>query len=176
MNGVALSLLVFLLCLVTTTNAQSCNTDQNPYCRGNKKFEAICCPYPNVCYWADRQGTPACCPAGQSCAQAGGGVITAEAPESTTTIVPAPVETTEQETTQQETTQQETQKSYTTITTTVTTTEGGVFKSATSEDGSVVVGAATTVVQIFNEAPAICMASYWGLFTVMSLTSLWLLV
>ncbi|ETN41948.1 uncharacterized protein HMPREF1541_03887, partial [Cyphellophora europaea CBS 101466] len=44
-----------------------CNTDQNPYCRGNDQFEAICCPYPNVCYWADRQGTPGCCAAGSVC-------------------------------------------------------------------------------------------------------------
>lgn len=68
--------LLILLTIPSLTLAQ-CNTDQNPYCRGNRQFEAICCPYPNVCYWADRQGTPACCSAGQVCLDgAGGGLIT----------------------------------------------------------------------------------------------------
>ncbi|KPI38514.1 uncharacterized protein AB675_4174 [Cyphellophora attinorum] len=57
---------VAVLVLSSRVYAQ-CNTDQNPYCAGNNQFEQLCCPYPNVCYWADRQGTPACCPAGTVC-------------------------------------------------------------------------------------------------------------
>ncbi|OAP65046.1 hypothetical protein AYL99_01018 [Fonsecaea erecta] len=47
--------------------ANSCGTDQNPYCAGDSTFEQICCPYPNVCYWQNRNGQPGCCPAGQVC-------------------------------------------------------------------------------------------------------------
>lgn len=65
-----------LLCLVqllfTHLARSQCNTDQNPYCRGNSQFEQLCCTYPNVCYWSDRSGTPACCPAGTDCSSDGG--------------------------------------------------------------------------------------------------------
>lgn len=66
----------FLLCLVhlllTHLVHCQCNTDQNPYCRGNKQFEQLCCTYPDICYWSDRSGTPACCQAGTDCSSDGG--------------------------------------------------------------------------------------------------------
>ena len=68
----ALSLLSLILPLV---HAQ-CNTDQNPYCRGNDQLEQLCCPYPNVCYWQNRNGDPGCCAAGQVCIDQGGGAVT----------------------------------------------------------------------------------------------------
>lgn len=52
-------------------NAQ-CNTDQNPYCAGNSQFEQICCTYPDICYWSNRDGTPACCQSGSDCRGDGG--------------------------------------------------------------------------------------------------------
>jgi len=61
-------LLVLLSILVVPSFASSpCGTDQNPSCAGNDIFEQICCPAPNICYWQDRDGSPACCPAGQVC-------------------------------------------------------------------------------------------------------------
>lgn len=63
-----LAVALVLFALVSPAISQSpCGTDQNPYCKGNKIFEQICCPSPNVCYWQDRDGTPGCCPAGQVC-------------------------------------------------------------------------------------------------------------
>ncbi|RMZ85636.1 hypothetical protein DV737_g581, partial [Chaetothyriales sp. CBS 132003] len=89
--------LVLCFC-VTLVSSEGCNTDQNPYCKGNKQFEQLCCPYPDVCYWADRAGTPACCPAGQSC-QAVGGVITAALPATTVYTTPVVVETASEQST-----------------------------------------------------------------------------
>lgn len=64
--------------------AQSpCGTDQNPYCAGNALFEQLCCTYPNVCYWANRDGQPACCPYGQVC--------DGTAPYSTRTTIITPI-------------------------------------------------------------------------------------
>ncbi|EXJ92086.1 hypothetical protein A1O3_00636 [Capronia epimyces CBS 606.96] len=61
-------LLALLFGLGVLSTAQSnCGTDQNPYCAGNSLLEQLCCPYPNVCYWQDRDGAPGCCPAGQAC-------------------------------------------------------------------------------------------------------------
>lgn len=77
--------LILLVCAPITT--AQCLTNQNPYCAGNADFEKICCTYPNVCYWADRQGTPACCPAGQVCIDRGGITI---APQPIVTITPTP--------------------------------------------------------------------------------------
>lgn len=58
----------FLLNLATVSRASGpCETDQNPYCAGNAIFEQICCTYPDVCYWANRDGQPGCCPHGQVC-------------------------------------------------------------------------------------------------------------
>jgi hypothetical protein len=59
------------LLFITLASAQSCNTDQNPYCRGNDELEQLCCPYPNVCYW-QRGRIPSCCAAGQVCLGEGG--------------------------------------------------------------------------------------------------------
>jgi hypothetical protein len=56
---------------IALATAQSCNTDQNPYCRGNDELEQLCCPYPNVCYW-QRGRIPSCCAAGQVCLGEGG--------------------------------------------------------------------------------------------------------
>ncbi|EXJ55105.1 hypothetical protein A1O7_08030 [Cladophialophora yegresii CBS 114405] len=53
--------------VIQSLSQNSCGTDQNPYCAGNSIFEQLCCPYPNVCYWQNRDGTPGCCPAGQVC-------------------------------------------------------------------------------------------------------------
>ena len=81
----------------------SCGTDQNPYCKGNSVFEQICCPYPNVCYWQNRDGTPGCCPAGQVCDGSspyspstptlGPTVRTSTITPSTITITPTPTTT-----------------------------------------------------------------------------------
>lgn len=71
-----------------------CNTDQNPYCRGNDDFEAICCTYPNVCYWADREGTPACCPAGSVCIDRDGFQVSPQPQYTTVAPAPAPEPTT----------------------------------------------------------------------------------
>lgn len=50
-------------------------TSQNPHC--DPSFaNVICCPYPNVCYWENRQKTPGCCAVGQVCGVGGGGSIT----------------------------------------------------------------------------------------------------
>ncbi|KIV92438.1 hypothetical protein PV10_03737 [Exophiala mesophila] len=77
----------FLLNLVTICRASGpCETDQNPYCAGDAIFEQICCTYPDVCYWANRDGQPACCPHGQVCSGL--------APYSTRTTWKAPITTT----------------------------------------------------------------------------------
>ncbi|EXJ93738.1 hypothetical protein A1O1_02131, partial [Capronia coronata CBS 617.96] len=61
-------LLTVLLGIVVLSLAQSnCGTNQNPYCAGNSVFEQLCCPYPDVCYWQNRDGAPGCCPQGQVC-------------------------------------------------------------------------------------------------------------
>ena len=64
--GSALTLILLSL-LSSQLHAQSCNTNQNPYCAGNKQFELLCCPYPAVCYYANRYGAVACCQAGHIC-------------------------------------------------------------------------------------------------------------
>lgn len=84
-----LNTLSALALLLATVSAQ-CRTDENPYCAGNDDFEAICCTYPNVCYWADRQGTPACCPAGQVCIDRNGFQITPQSQYTTAVPAPAP--------------------------------------------------------------------------------------
>ncbi|KAI1624155.1 hypothetical protein EDD37DRAFT_630323 [Exophiala viscosa] len=61
---------VFLTLLVAwiapVKGGSSCGTDQNPSCKGNSALESLCCPYPNVCYWQNN-GSPGCCPYGESC-------------------------------------------------------------------------------------------------------------
>src|SRR5256885_16820768 len=72
--------IILICCLLSQTFGQSCNTDQNPYCAGNSQFEQLCCPYPAVCYWADRYGAAGCCQPGSICTGQGNGVtITATA-------------------------------------------------------------------------------------------------
>ncbi|KIW99764.1 uncharacterized protein Z518_10692 [Rhinocladiella mackenziei CBS 650.93] len=66
-NGFVVFLPLLSLLVVTSVSQNSCGTDQNPYCAGNDVFEQLCCPYPNVCYWQNRDGAPGCCPAGQVC-------------------------------------------------------------------------------------------------------------
>ncbi|EXJ68640.1 uncharacterized protein A1O5_08434 [Cladophialophora psammophila CBS 110553] len=63
----AIVTLLSVLGLHSAVAQNSCGTDQNPYCAGDSTFEQICCPYPNVCYWQNRNGEPGCCPAGQVC-------------------------------------------------------------------------------------------------------------
>lgn len=72
---------ISLLSLILTLVEAQCNTDQNPYCAGNDQFEQLCCPYPNVCYWQNRNGDPGCCPAGQACIDGGGGDVTQPQPQ-----------------------------------------------------------------------------------------------
>lgn len=84
------SLLFLLINLLTcSTYAQSCNTNQNPYCRGNAQFEQICCPPGNICYWSNRNGDPACCQAGTDCRGDGGPgpVVITSTPNPTTLVV-----------------------------------------------------------------------------------------
>lgn len=70
-------LLIFLVfqSLYTLVNCATCNTAQNPSCAGVAQFEALCCPAPSVCYWANRDGAAACCPAGQNCNAAATGAV-----------------------------------------------------------------------------------------------------
>lgn len=72
----AIALISIILYLSTSVLSQACvETSQNPHC--DPSFaNLICCPYPNVCYWADRQGTPACCAYGQVCGVGNGVYIT----------------------------------------------------------------------------------------------------
>ena len=65
--GRSATILLLLSFLASQVLGQTCNTDQNPYCAGNSKFEELCCPYPAVCYWADRYGAIGCCQPGQIC-------------------------------------------------------------------------------------------------------------
>lgn len=64
--------IVVLLIFTSSVHSQSCNTDQNPTCRGQSAFNSLCCPYPSVCYWADRYRSVGCCPSGQTCLGANG--------------------------------------------------------------------------------------------------------
>lgn len=63
--------LSFIALFAGFTTAQ-CNTNQNPHCAGEPQFEKLCCQYPAVCYWSNRNGVPACCAAGQDCRADGG--------------------------------------------------------------------------------------------------------
>ena len=193
------TILLTLLFLLSTTSAQ-CNTDQNPYCKGNSKLESLCCPYPNVCYWADRQGTPACCPAGRSCQGADGIISVPSQPDQTTiyqTPTLAPTPTTEQEYTTTTsypvapTTQgggttvvvvPTTSNQAPTLTTTVfpasgiETTVASVYQSATAAVGSIITGVATTVIQVFDNAGNEIHGSLIAAGLTSGGLSLWLLV
>jgi hypothetical protein len=61
------ALILILVSFLTSQVLAQCNTDQNPYCAGNSKFEQLCCPYPAVCYYANRYGGVGCCQPGQKC-------------------------------------------------------------------------------------------------------------
>jgi hypothetical protein len=82
--------LVLSLPLFSLLVQAQCNTDQNPYCRGNAQLEALCCPYPNVCYWSNRNGDPACCAYGEVCIDTAGAVVL---PQPIQTQPPAPTTT-----------------------------------------------------------------------------------
>ena len=83
---VVLTLLAAWIAPVEAGN--SCGTDQNPSCKGNSVLEAICCPYPNVCYWQNN-GSPGCCAYGQSC----DGSSPNTTPTTTTTCTTTPTTT-----------------------------------------------------------------------------------
>jgi hypothetical protein len=156
-----------VLALMVADVVAQCRTNENPYCAGNDEFEAICCTYPNICYW-QRGGAPACCAAGQWCLDSDGYQVTpqaqyttvvpapAPAPQPTTiytTVVPQPTPTrtiTQQPQPTQQTitqTQQPTQQS----TIYVTTEDGqGPAESA----GSAVVATASSVINVFEGAAA----------------------
>ncbi len=61
-----LTLLIYLLPGFSAAQ-NNCNTQANPYCAGDSRFANVCCPFPSVCYYKDRLGTPSCCGAGQTC-------------------------------------------------------------------------------------------------------------
>ena len=104
-NGIQLGRILFFLLALSSPAFSQCNTSDNPTCGKDKRFDALCCPYPNICYWADRQQNAACCPAGQTCLTGGQGgepvstitpvikttLSTIAQPESTTTYVQSPV-------------------------------------------------------------------------------------
>lgn len=46
--------------------SQQSSSGSNPSC-ADVAFAHISCPSPGLCYYSDRSGTPACCPAGQNC-------------------------------------------------------------------------------------------------------------
>jgi len=58
-----------LVCLfpILVQGQVGCGTDSNPYCAGVNAFSGLCCAYPNVCYYAGRNGAVGCCLAGQVC-------------------------------------------------------------------------------------------------------------
>ena len=66
-----------------TISPNGCNTNENPYCKNDKAFESLCCPYPNRCYYVNRYGAVGCCPEGETC-------DTCEDEECTTTTQPTP--------------------------------------------------------------------------------------
>jgi hypothetical protein len=80
------ALILILVSFLTSQVLAQCNTNQNPYCAGNSKFEQLCCPYPAVCYYSDRYGGVGCCQPGQKCY--GNGVTIAP-----TLILPATAQT-----------------------------------------------------------------------------------
>lgn len=71
LTQIAILLPIAFILFTTTIHAQ-CNTDQNPSCAGNSQFEQLCCAPGSVCYWSNRNGDPACCPAGTDCQGDGG--------------------------------------------------------------------------------------------------------
>ena len=151
-----------LLALIPLAVAQ-CLTDQNPYCAGNAEFEKLCCTYPDVCYWADRQGTPGCCPAGEFCRDQNGFTVTPQ--PIYTTIQPVPVQPTtiyttvnppQTKTTYVQPTQQTCCQTITTVqqqptqapTVVITTTQPGIVEGI----GSTIVAAGSSVVNVFQGA------------------------
>ena len=137
----------FILLLISFLTSQAraqCNTNQNPYCAGNSKFEQLCCPYPAVCYWSDRYGGVGCCQPGSICTGQGNGV----------TITPTLIPGTAPPTTQTLTT--ETVATQTAATLVVTTQNGG-YSTVTVTGGIAVtnpIGYTTTAgVIIANDAP-----------------------
>lgn len=78
--------LLIAVALLTTTAYTQCNTDQNPYCAGNSALEALCCTYPSVCYWSNRNGDAACCPAGTDCSGDGGPLLVDNTPSPVTQV------------------------------------------------------------------------------------------
>ena len=93
------ALILIVASLLTSQVLSQCNTNQNPYCAGQSKFEQLCCPYPAVCYWTDRSGTPGCCQPGQVCVGNGNGVtitptLLPVTPPATTQTVGTPLATT----------------------------------------------------------------------------------
>jgi hypothetical protein len=158
-------LAVVLLTVVGVTG-QQCDTGSNPYCRGNSEFvDNLCCNYPNVCYWADRQGTPACCPAGQWCLDGQGQQVTPQAQYTTVAPAPAPAPepttiytTVSPQNTPTRTITQQTQPTQQTITTTqqpqqstvITTTEG--IQGSVEGIGSTIIATASSVINVFEGA------------------------
>lgn len=61
-------LAILLLIGVVSFGAQG--SDGNQYCDSDPRFGSLNCPPPNVCYFKDRLGNVACCPAGQKCESA----------------------------------------------------------------------------------------------------------
>lgn len=160
------------LSLLVATVAAQCRTNENPYCAGNDDFEAICCTYPNVCYWADRQGTPACCPAGQWCLNSDGQQVIPEAQHTVVAPAPAPAPAPEPEpttiytsrppqTTPTRTITQEPQPTQQTIITTyqqpeqstiIVTTEEGPGQGPVEGIGSTVIATASSIINVFEGA------------------------
>jgi hypothetical protein len=68
-------ILLLVSSLISHVCAQSCDTNQNPYCAGDSQFAQLCCPYPAVCYYANRYGAVGCCQPGQICRGTGATII-----------------------------------------------------------------------------------------------------
>jgi len=87
------ALILILVSFLTSQVFAQCNTNQNPYCAGNSKFEQLCCPYPAVCYYSDRYGGVGCCQPGQKCYGVGITItptlVLASTPAITQTVQPA---------------------------------------------------------------------------------------
>lgn len=147
-SNVFVAFLTLLPVLLLPAVAQSsCGTDQNPYCAGNDILEQLCCPYPNVCYWQDRDGQPGCCPAGQVCGGVSPYYPTTPQPTPTPTVNPTTITLTRTPTTV--TTNPGGGGGVIIITTTspkgITTTDNGHCGGACSTVTSYVGGAYSTV-------------------------------
>lgn len=69
--------------------SQQTSSSSNPSC-ADVAFAHLSCPSPGLCYYSDRSGAPACCPAGESCQRGTGTGSETGQTESQPSSAPAP--------------------------------------------------------------------------------------